>query len=150
MINKRARTRVRVRAVGAERGGDGGVGRLVARRHANPEATLARCLVVEVDRVRRAKVDQEDQVDDLARDELAVPRLERARRHAEEADLLGDRDDQVQLRQAREAGAVTGVEDLLEVAVKSRSMAEERGRRDVKTGMSSSEGEKRERTPSAP
>lgn len=81
----------------AERGGDGGADGFVARRDADLEAALARRLVVEVDRVLGAKVDEEDEVDDLARDELTVPRLERARRHVEEVDLLGDRDDEVEL-----------------------------------------------------
>jgi len=83
--------------VRAERGGDGGADRLVARRDADLEAALARRLVVKVDRVLGAKVDEEDEVDDLARDELAVPRLERTRRHVEQVDLLGDRDDEVEL-----------------------------------------------------
>lgn len=107
--------RVRVRRVRAERRRDGRLVRLVVRRDAHLELDLATRLVVEVDRVS-AEAHQADEVDDLAGEQTRVPGLERARRDTEEVDALRDRDDEFEFRDAGEARAEAGVDDLLEVA----------------------------------
>ena len=112
----RKRTRVRVRAVSAKGRRDGIFARLVRGRDADTETDLTARLVIEVDRVRRSDVHEEDEVDDLAGDEARVPCLESASRDAEEVDLFRDADDQIELGQARESRLVAFLNEGLEVA----------------------------------
>lgn len=67
-----------------------------------------------------AKVHEQDEVDDFAGDEVRVPRLKSIEGDAEAVDLLGHRDDVVELRDARVARPVARGYELLEVAAKGR------------------------------
>ena len=72
--------------------------------------------MIEVDRVRRSDVHEEDEVDDLAGNEARVPCLKSASRDAEEVDLFRDADNQVELGQARKARLVAFLNEGLEVS----------------------------------
>lgn len=84
------------------------------------ELHLPARLIIEVNGVLRPEVEQEDEVNLLARDELRVPRLESASRNAEGGDLFRDGDDKVEFGETGEAGAEAGVDKVLEIAVRRR------------------------------